>query len=178
MIQIFRNLNVFTKTLIIWVLIRSYFLNGFGSFAVTFLFFISLKCPTGYMSLTSVCFLFVFFLQSWKAYCSDEWLCRFFSSCHQRCVLDMFCAAMRPRRPVSACRSQGRCGVNSKTQSHLKNTKVQLMRTNNWLANKYHFCLCFWFFFSNSVPSPPSPPTHLIFQDLNGNTSCMIEVLK
>lgn len=156
MIQIFRNLNVFTKTLIIWDFNKILFFNGFGSFAVTFLF-ISLKCPTGYMSLTSVCFCC--FLQSWKAYCSDELLCRF-SSCDQRCVLDMFCAATRLQRPVPACRSQGRCGVNLNTQSHLKNTKVQLMQTNNWLANEYHFCLCFFFF--NSIPSPPYPhPLHI-----------------
>lgn len=56
-IQIFRNVNVFAKTWIIWDFNKILFLNGFGSFAVTFLF-ISLKCPTGYMSLTSVCFVF------------------------------------------------------------------------------------------------------------------------
>lgn len=111
----------------------------FDSFAVLFLL-ISLKPFTGYMS-----FNFLFFLQSYKAYCSFTIYLRWLTG-----VLDMFCAAVHLQHPGSVCLSQGQRGKkeNQKHKIINTNTKVQSMQIN-WLANKYNLST-----FSFHPPTP------------------------
>lgn len=137
-IQIFRSLKVF-KTLSIWVKYGLIFLD-FGSFAVRFFVLFLWNVPQA----TCLWLLFLFcFLQSWKTYCSDELLCHFPP------VINVYNWHVLYGDATTAsrfCWSQGQCGE-LKIQSNLKDTKVQLMQTNNWLADNYHLSM-FSFHFS------------------------------
>lgn len=149
MIQIFRNLNVFTKTLIIWDFNKILFLKGFGSFAVTFLFYLFEMSHR--LHVFDFC-LFLFFCRAEKHIAQMNY-CVVFPLVINVAYLTCFCAASR------FCLSKSRA-----MWSQLKNTKSfkkykSAIDANKQLIGQQISFLSVFFFFKFHPLAPYPPPT-------------------